>query len=63
MTLNAEEETNLPEMAEMLWLDGSFGRALEYQSKGCGFKSHSEEINNFHAQSLGEGVEAKNEIV
>ena len=27
-------------MAEMLWLDGSVGRALEYKSKGRGFKSH-----------------------
>ena len=36
-----EEETNPPEMLEILWLDGSVGRALEYQSKGRGFESHS----------------------
>ena len=38
---DAEEETNLPEMVEMLWVDGSVGRTLEYQSKGRGFKSLS----------------------
>ena len=37
MTTNAEEETNPPEIAEMLWLDGSVGRALEYHSKGRGW--------------------------
>ena len=41
MTTNAEEETNPPEIAEILCLDGSVGRPLEYQSKGRGFKSQS----------------------
>ena len=41
MTANAEEENNPPEMVEVLWQDGSVGRALEYQSKGRGFESHS----------------------
>ena len=40
MTIDTDEKTNPPEMAEMLRLDGSVGRALEYQSKGGGFKSH-----------------------
>ena len=39
MTNNAEE-TNPSEIAEMLWLEGSVDRALEYQSKGRGLKSH-----------------------
>ena len=37
MTTNAEEETKPPKIAEMLRLDGSVGRALEFQSKGCEF--------------------------
>ena len=41
MTTNAEEETNPPEMLDIVWLDGLVGRALEFQSKGRGFKSHS----------------------
>ena len=40
-TNNAEEETNIPGIAEMLRLDDSVVRVLEYQSKGRGFKSHS----------------------
>ena len=36
MTTNAEEETNPPEMLEIVKLDGSVGRALEYNPKVVG---------------------------
>ena len=39
MTTNTEEETKPPEIAEILWLDGSVGRALENQFKVVGFNS------------------------
>ena len=38
------KETNPTEMAEVLWLDGSVGEALDYQSKGRGFKFHCSRI-------------------
>ena len=41
MTTHAEEESNPPEIAEMVRLDGSVVKALEYQSKVRGFKTHS----------------------
>ena len=46
MTTNAEEETNPSEIAEMPRLDGSVGRALEYEFKGRGFRSHSSQLNS-----------------
>ena len=42
MTTNAEEESNQPEMLEIVSLDGLVGWALEYQSKGRGFESKFE---------------------
>ena len=31
-------------IVEIVWLDGSVGRALVHQSKGRGFKSHSKHV-------------------